>query len=105
VTAGRIAFQHIADLSVKAIEPHAHICGSGRNINARRSAQGELASVLQNRDQTLQKRDIKSGFDDDAPSVGEFHTQTAAHRWRADQIDGEQVLACSCCAASATPAR
>lgn len=51
----------------------------------------------------MQERGIESGFDRDAPPVGKFHSQTAAHRGRADQIDRHQILSYGCCAALAIP--
>ncbi len=54
-----------------------------------------MASAFQSRNQLLQNRDIESGFDNDAPPVGKFHAQTAASRRRADQIDWQQLLACT----------
>jgi hypothetical protein len=43
-----------------------------------------IASAFQRHDQLPQNRDIESGIDNDAPPVGKFHTQTTAHRRRAD---------------------
>jgi hypothetical protein len=57
---------------------------------AARSA--NIASTLENREQALQMRRIKSRFHNDATLVSEFHAQTAARRRRIDQFHRNELF-------------
>src|SRR5271157_3761240 len=62
-----------------------------------------IASAFQRRDQLLQKRDIESGFDKNAPPVGKLHAQTAACPRCTDQVNRQQPCSSCCHSASAFP--